>query len=184
MNTRVAVYTFIAVLSLFIGCSSISVTSDYDPATDFSKLKTYQWLHAKEAGDDALAKNPLIGKRVEEGVKKALEAKGYTLDEIGTPDFYVAAHAGAKDKINVTDYGYAYGGYWGRYGGYGRNVDVSYYTEATLFIDIAQKVGDKIELIWRGAGTGTVEDRPMEERQQRIDDATMKILAEFPPGKK
>lgn len=184
MITKVVVCAVVVAMIVFAGCSSISVTSDYDPATDFSKLKTYQWLHAKTASDDALAKNPLIAKRVEEGVKKALEAKGYTLDEVGTPDFYVAAHAGAKDKINVTDYGYAYGGYWGRYGGYGRNVDVSYYTEATLFIDIAQKVEDKIELIWRGAGTGTVEDRPMEERQQRIDDATMKILAEFPPVKK
>jgi hypothetical protein len=183
MNTRIVVYAIVVAMSLFVGCSSISVTSDYDPATDFSKLKTYQWLHSKGA-EDALVKNPLIGKRVEEGVKKALEAKGYTLDEIGTPDFYVAAHAGVSDKINVTDYGYAYGGYWGRYGGYGRNVDVSYYKEATLFIDIAQKVGDKIELMWRGAGTGTVEDRPMEERQQRIDEATMKILGDFPPGKK
>ena len=182
MNTRFVVYTIIAAMALFVGCSSISVTSDYDPATDFSKLKTYQWIHAKGA-QDALVKNPLVGKRVETGVNKALEAKGYTLDQAGTPDFYVVAHAGMKDKINVTEYGYSYGGYWGRYGGYGNNVDVSYYKEATLFIDIAQKVGENVELVWRGAGTGTVDERPVEERQRRIDEATMMILEEFPPKK-
>ena len=182
MNPRLMVYVAIAAMTLFAGCSSISVTSDFDPAADFSKLKTYQWVYSKGA-QDALAKNPLIGKRVEVGVNKALEAKGYSLDSSGTPDFYVAAHAGIQDKINVTDYGYNYGGYWGRYGGYGANVDVSYYKEATLFIDIAQKVGENVELVWRGAGTGTVDERPVEERQRRIDEATMMILEEFPPKK-
>ena len=54
------------------------------------------------------------------------------------PDVAVYPHAGSKEQMNVTNFGY--GGWWGaghyRYGGAGA-VDVNYYTAGgTLFLDI------------------------------------------------
>jgi len=168
--------------SLFVaGCSSMSVTADFDPAADFSTFRTYQWLPSK--GEDILTKNPIIGKRVTSAVDEALASKGYSIAATGAPDFYVTAHAGVKDKMNVTDYGYAYGGWWGPYGPYGRNVDVHYYQEATLFIDVVQRHGENLELVWRGAGTDVVKDREPDEAQRYTNAAAEKILSQFPPEK-
>lgn len=168
-----------------MGCSSISVTSDYDSTASFSGLKTYQWIKL-QGTEDALERAPLLQKRAMLAVEKALAAKGYDKLESGDPDFFVAVHAGTKDKINVTNYGYGYGGWYGRpYGGLGGTTDVSYYTEGSIFIDIIQKKGDGFEMIWRGVGKGTV-DPPKDpvEGQAKADEVAAMILEQFPPETK
>jgi hypothetical protein len=173
-------------LVTLVGCSSVSVTSDYDPAADFSGLKTYQWVKLQGTGD-ALEKAPLLMKRAIAAVDKGLVAKGYVKADGENADFYVAVHAGVKDKINVTNYGYGYGGWYGRgaYGVGGGNIDVNYYQEGTIFIDVIQKKGEGFELMWRGAGTGTV-DPPKDpvEAQAKADEIAAMILEQFPPKAK
>jgi len=169
------------ILGLLAGCSSISVVSDYDPEVDFSTLKTYKWVEVK-ASEDALSKAPLVKRRVIDAVNENLASKGYQLITSGEPDFMVVTYAGVKDKVNVTDWGYSYGPYWGPYGSYGRNIDVSYYKEATVFIDIVLNDGNNDRLIWRGAGTGVVEQqRSPEESTETVNHAVEKILRDFPP---
>lgn len=164
------------------GCSTIDVTTDYDPAADFSTLKMFKWVDAK--GSD-LDKNPLIKSRVRDAVIRNLKGKGYQEVGSGEPDFFVFAHAGAKEKMNVTDWGYSYGAYWGPYGAYGRNIDVSYYTEASLFVDVVKNNPGKDELAWRGVGTGVVSPSASpEERADNINNAVAMILEDFPPGAK
>jgi hypothetical protein len=173
----------VAAFALFAaGCSTIDVQTDYDPAADFSTLKTFKWVEAK--GSD-LDKNPLIKARVRDAVLNTLKAKGFQEIQSGDPDFFVFAHAGAKEKMNVTDWGYSYGAYWGPYGAYGRNIDVSYYTEASLFIDVVKNNPEKDELAWRGVGTGVVsQSATPEERAENINSAVAMILEGFPPGAK
>jgi hypothetical protein len=177
-------------LFLFAGCSSLDVSTDYDPAQDFSTYKTYAWFQGELPADDALSANPLIQKRVANSVDKNLQAKGYKLAEGGDPDFVVIIHAGLKERMQVTNTGYGgygYGGYgWGRYGaGWGgyNDTHVSYYDEATLVVDIADF--QKKELVWRGMGTGVVstKERTAEESQQVADEVIMKIMMDFPPTK-
>jgi hypothetical protein len=74
------------------------------------------------------------------------------------------------------------GGYWGGYP-YGRNIDVTSYTEASLILDI---VDTKIkELVWRGIGIKAIEtNKSPEERTKTIDEAVEKILGEYPPPTK
>jgi len=175
----------IIILAL-VGCSSLKVTTDFDPSQDFNSYKTYRWATIKEVNpNDALAQNPLIKKRVVVGIDKALQDKGFVLVEKDTdPDFVVTTHAGVKEKMNVTQTG-GYRGYgwydpwWGPYGG---NTHVSYYEEGSLVIDIIDWI--EKELSWRGVGTGVVKDRQQdaEEMQERINEITVKILADFPPG--
>ena len=173
---------------LLAGCSSLDVSTDFDPSQDFSTYKTYAWYTGDMPADDALSQNPLIQKRVANSVDKDLQAKGYKLAESGDPDFVVIIHAGLKERMQVTNTGYGgygYGGYgYGRYGaGWGGYTDthVSYYDEATLVVDIADFA--KKELVWRGMGTGVVssKDRTAEESQEVADEVIMKIMQDFPP---
>lgn len=172
---------------VLIGCSSLSVTTDFDASQDFNSYKTYRWATTEEANpNDALAQNPLVKKRVIAGIDKTLQEKGFILVEKGSgPDFVVMTHAGVKEKMNVTQTGGGYRGYgwydpwWGPYGG---QTHVSYYEEGSLVIDVIDWT--EKELSWRGIGTGVVKEgqQDAEEMQERIDEITAKILADFPPG--
>jgi hypothetical protein len=168
-----SVFSFLAIL--LSGCSTISVNQDYDPAYDFSKLKTYGFIPiSSEAGIDQLNAD-----RLGEAIKTNLNAKGFTIAE--NADFGVALFFTKSTKTDITSYGYGYGYGW-RYGGVG-GVDVQQYNEGTLVIDFIDMAENK--LVWRGFGTGILSDNPtVEERTANINNAVAQILAQFPPTKK
>lgn len=164
-----------AITALFLaGCSTISVNQDYDPAYDFSKLKTYGFIPiTEEAGIDQLNAT-----RLGDAIKNELNTKGYTLDE--NADFGIALFftKDTKTSIQSTGYGYGYRGY----GGMGGSTYVTQYEEGTLVIDFVDMA--KQELVWRGVGTGALSDSPsVEERTENINNAVAQILAQFPPTK-
>ncbi len=165
----------------FLGCSSISVSTDYDPGVDFSGYKTYKWGSANDP-NDALLKNQLILNRVFEAIDKTMRPKGFT-KVTSNPDFVVYPHAGTKEKTNIQSWGYGYGGWWGAgpYGG--GNIDVTQYTEGTLYIDMVDMKNNK--LMWRGVGTGIVGDPSSpEESTKNVDDEVSQVLKDFPPQPK
>lgn len=171
-----------------VSCSTINVNYDYDQEADFTTIKTFAWRQAN-VKDDALDANPLLKKRVVTSIEKHLVARGYKKAITTVPDVYVVTHAGMQEKMRVTNWGSAGGYYappsyntpwWGN-DGYGNRVDVSYYTEGTLIIDIV--AAKNKELIWRGAGTGLVKSyKNQEKMQQDIDTYVADILNHFPPG--
>jgi len=165
-----------------VSCSSISVSTDYDPASDFSVYKTFAVYNDAVKGSE-LEKAPLIKARVIDAVEKTMTAKGFTLTDADKADILIYPFAGTKDKLNVTDWGYGYSGrYWGGYP-YGRNIDVSTYTEASLVLDIVDNKNH--ELLWRGIGTKAVsQNKSPEERTKAVDEAVAKILGDYPPQQK
>lgn len=176
---RFSIYSVIITISFFlVSCSSISVNQDYDPAFDFSKLKTFGFIPLPaDAGIDQLSADKLGA-----AIKNELFAKGYTLSE--NADFGIALMFSSQTKTNIQSYGYGYGyGAWGRPGMYGTGgVDVSQYQQGTLIIDIIDMANQK--LVWRGTATGAMSDSPsVEERTQNINNAVAKVLAQFPPDK-
>ena len=169
-----SLFTFITVT----GCSSVSVTSDYDVSVDFKSYKTF-CVFSGVLKDSKLETVPLVKKRVIEAAASELQKKGLTLTDSSKADFTVFALASTAEKMNVNSYGYGYGYGWGPYP-YGRNIDVSYYTQGSLILDFVDNKKD--ELIWRGIGTAVVQDRGTpEEREQFINEAVAKILEQFPP---
>ncbi|MCK5571667.1 MAG: DUF4136 domain-containing protein [Bacteroidetes bacterium] len=174
----------VAATALALGlsaCSSVSITSDYDPSVDFTKYKDYAWHTGEGIPGDALAADPLLKRRVVAAVDKALAAHGFQKVELTEADFVVVTHAGTKEKMRVTDWG-SYGWYdpwWGPYGG---RVDVSYYDEGTLVIDFVDS--QEKQLTWRGLAKGTIRNEPdSEERQRALEQLAADILADFPPKK-
>jgi hypothetical protein len=180
-------FSLFAGMLLLIACSSLSYKTDFDQSIDFSGYKTYMWYAGKMPDDDALSANPLVKKRVAAGVDKALQAKGYQIGTEDKFDFVVIIHAGNKEKMQITNYGYGgygygrYGRGWGGYGGYGQT-DVYQYDETTVVIDIADAA--KKEMVWRGTVTGVLKEySDQNEMQERIDEVVTKMLGEFPPEK-
>ena len=88
MKKIIGLITSVMLISL-IGCSSISVSTDYDASIDFTKYKTYKWYEGEMPADDALVSHPLVQKRLVNSVDKALEAKGYTKGTSDNFDFVV-----------------------------------------------------------------------------------------------
>jgi hypothetical protein len=167
-----------------LGCSSVSVQHDYDREYDFSQFKTYRWAAGEEINpQDELRKYPLVLGRVQQAVDNELQAKGLKKVEGDDFDIVVLAHAGSKERMQVTQTGGGYyrGWYdpwWGPYGG---QTHVSYYEEATLVIDIV--AWEQKELAWRGMATGTVQEQKNPEKaQKRMDGIVAKIFANYPPG--
>ncbi len=165
---------------IFSACSSLDITSDYDPSQDFSNYKTYRWAKTKERQKgDLLAKNIQLWKKVQSAVDKSLKEKGFEKLDSGNPDFIVFIHAGVQDRMNVYHHGgYYYGGWWGPYGGY---TSVSHYKQGTLVVDIVDR--KEKELSYRRMASDVVRSySDPQEMQEDIDYVVSAILDDFPPN--
>ncbi len=152
---KLANFIIAVVLTAFLSsCSSLDISTDYDPTQDFSKHKTYRWARIKERDpNDILSKNIMLRKRVQVAVNNGLKEKGFTKLDRGKPDFIVFVHAGVQQRMNVYHHGgYHYGGWWGPYGSYS---SVSHYKQGTLVVDIVDT--EEKELSWRGIASDVVQ---------------------------
>lgn len=155
-----------------VACSTMRSSVDYDTTYDFAKLKTYKWIPNPKIEE----KNQLFDKQFRQMMDKALEAKGYSLTE-DDPDFQIAYHGNVQSKVDVTNWGYTYPGWYG-------GVDVYQYDEGTLITDFVD--AKTHNLIYRATVSAEMDQRStnFERRQQRMQDAVNKILKDFPPPKK
>ena len=64
----------IAVLAFLAGCSSVSVTNDYDPSVDFSKYTSFSLYKGTIEGSE-LESAPLVKKRVMEAITNEMIKK-------------------------------------------------------------------------------------------------------------
>ena len=176
--------------SLVLGCSTVKVHDDYDPAVDFSNLKSYSWME-KPNPDEAptIAENTLLTDRIERSVDAVLASKGLARVPRAEADFLISQHIGVQQKLQVdtTQYGYGYGfgyGAWGGpIGGYPNQTTVSQYEEGTLMLDFVNP--ETRSLIWRGTGQSRVRRASTpEEREKLVRNAVEQILGQFPPTKK
>ena len=67
------------------------------------------------------------------------------------------------------------------FNGMNNSVNISQYTEGTLFIDFIDK--EKKELVWQGVGTGALKIQSREKKEVRIKEFVKEIVSRFPPGK-
>ncbi|MBW2590916.1 MAG: DUF4136 domain-containing protein [Deltaproteobacteria bacterium] len=177
---------FLTFLTLFIGCSGIQVSQDYDVAAEFSNLKTFNWYLAKQKKTgDLRVDNPLLDSRIRKAVERSLAQKGYQKMIKGTPDFYVGYKYAILTRIGServsTGIGFGFGGSrsFGSVG-IGTGSDVREYDEGMLVIDITDTKNGK--LLWRGTGTRRVSRHSDPEKiTKEVNENVDKILAQFPP---
>jgi hypothetical protein len=173
--------TLLGVVLLSLGCSSITVSTDFDDKIDFSKFSTYSWMPGPETPSQAiqkeLASNTLVEGRVKRAVDAQLPAKGLRKTN-ENPDVLVAFHTGVEDKVDVQNWGYGYGWGW-RYGGGG--ITTINYQEGTLILDFVNPATK--QLMWRGVAKKVLSEKTTPEKsEQGISKAVQKILEKYPPS--
>ena len=178
-----------SLLFLCFGCSTISVQTDYNPAFDFSGLKSYAWLESGQSpSEDTRINNDLVIDRVRAAVEQSLENKGFVKAEGERADFMVNWHGAIDKKIQVKTIDHFYSPY-----GYGplsrdpfwgssvRSSTAYEYEVGTLIIDILDPVAHK--LLWRGSGQDRIrEKKKPEEIGAGIREAVTAIMKDFPPS--
>ncbi len=171
-------------LTALCACSTLRVSSDYDPAFDFSGFRSWDWLTGTPAGTvDPRLPRGLVEDRIRAALEKHLAARGFQRSGSGTPDFRVGYHAAVEDKVDVRtiNRSYGYGPGWGA--GRGLMTSDTYvrqYEQGTLILDMVDPRTNV--LVWRGSAQAEVYSYSTpEQREARIDDAVGQILERFPP---
>ena len=154
---------------------------DYDKSANFSAFKTYAFKDGTKVGQ------PLIDDRIVAAIEAELAAKGFRKDD-ANPDVFVVYHTTFDKQKDISTYRSGYGGGYGAYGwGWGggwaggtTTTQVRDILMGTLVIDIAD--AKKGQLAWRGMGVKevNVQAKP-EKRDKSINEATKKILKNYPP---
>ncbi|HEX4441193.1 MAG TPA: DUF4136 domain-containing protein [Thermoanaerobaculia bacterium] len=166
----------LALAAVLAGCSSLTTNADYNPATDFSKYKTWAW-HETESMKDTLWRD-----RVKTAVSDELRMKGLVPSE-SNPDLWVVAHVRLDEQTQINTYntGWGYGWGWG-YGAGMTTSTVSQIPVGTLIVDLVD-VSQK-QMVWRGTATKTLSpDASPESKQKNLQEAVSKMFANFPPKK-
>ena len=165
-----------ALAVLLAGCSTLRVSTDWDPGVNFASYKTFS---LKEG---AKAKNSLAQARVAKALVEALEAKGLKQVSVEA-DLKVYPHFVLGKETRIYSYGYGMGGWYGRrWGGYGR-VDVEQIPIGTIVVDLVD--GKENRLVWRGTAKDEISrDASPEERSAKAKEAMARLFEGFPPKPK
>lgn len=166
---------------LFSSCSAVKVAVDYDRKVDFKKYKTFAFY---KTGIDKAEISDLDKKRILRAIESELSLLGLVKSE--NPDMLVSIFTKSREKVNVNqnnNFGYGFGWGWNPWMGNGmnNNVNISQYTEGTLFIDFIDK--QKKELVWQGVGTGALKIQNLEKKEARVKAFVKEIVSRFPPQK-
>lgn len=162
-----------------------SVTSDYEPTQDFSRLKTYSFKDVQRTD------NPFVDERIAAAVAAQLGARGLTRDD-RDPDVWVVVRQTFDTQPKYTIYGspWGYGYGWGYPGFYGYDwnpwyttVEVKYITVGTLTVDLKDAASDR--LVWRGTSVKTVHPTAKPSKvEKRINRRVSKMFDNYPPTPK
>ena len=172
--------SLLMVTLVFVGCSTLEVSVDYDESYDFKSAKTFAIVKNNEMPTDTLTNDRII-----DAIKNDLELKNYNQVAVEKADLIVVFYLKIKDKSQVsTSYsgGLGYRGY-GRGYGYGGGMMASTHTyeyeEGTLIIDALNPKTKKI--VWRAIGVKELQNlNTPKERTEAIDKAVKKIMEKFP----
>jgi Domain of unknown function (DUF4136) len=182
-------FGFISVITapilVLCGCSTVTVTTDYDHSASFANYRTY----SVEPPSNVPPLSPTADSALRSSLRQELGARG--IREMGpgeNPDLAVVPHVYLQQKYSVqqyTQWGYGpgmwpyYGGYYGVWAGAPYTYStIDSYTEGTLILDFVDN--SKKKLVFRGIGKGTVGNNP-ESNAKKVQEAVQKIVAKLPP---
>lgn len=177
--------SLLAATCAFTGCSSVTVTTDYDHSAPFPKYKTYTLAPAAQGQ----ALSPSSEAALRDALRTELGKRGIVEASSGHGDLAVARHVFLQDKVSVqqyTDWGYGYHDAWPYgYGAYRMwpgapttYTSVNEYTQGTMILDFVDTRTKK--LAFRGTGEAVVSGP--ESNAEKIRSAVEKIVAKFPGG--
>ena len=167
----------LATLALVVaafGCSTLEISTDYAPGTDFSKYKTFTLKPG------APAANQIAAERSANALSGVLETKGFKrVPEGGDLTVFTHFKTGKETQMNTTGYGYGGWGGW-RYGGGMQTTTVTEIPTGTLVIDLVDSKSNTA--VWRGIAKDQISTSATpEERNQKATEVFTKLFENFPP---
>ena len=168
---------FALALSLF-SCSTIRVNYDYDPDTDFSGYRTYNYFSDMNTGLNNLDTNRLI-----DAIDSVMQQKGIKLSE--EPEFLINIQSQSFYNPETSSVGVGVGGTGGDVGG-GVSVGIPIGSRSLKrelvfdFVDI-----EKNQLFWQCVSSSSYnENASPETKERKINEIVNKVFAQYPPAKK
>ncbi len=169
---------FLMAAFLLVSCSSLRVSSDYNPSFNFSKLKTFAIVYNRQG-------NSPMQQRIVEALTHEFKAKGYVPAPREKADFFVVFHTNIKNKRQVvTDYQrvglYPYG-----FGTYAMvPIQREYeYKEGKIIVDALDPKTKNI--FWRGIATDRLKSyKTPQERMKYAMEVARELLKSFPPAQR
>lgn len=162
-------------LILFSACSSIRVSSDYDPKFDFAPLESFAIVYPQKT-------NTLTQSRIAKAITTQMLKKGYRETARDSADFIILFHTDVTNKTQVvTDYQMA--GFYPYYG-YGAPMAVPVqreysYDEGKIIIDALDPKDKKI--FWRGIAADRLKNFDTPDRRiEYINQVVAQTLQSFP----
>jgi hypothetical protein len=147
------------------------VSTDYDHSVDFSKYRTYTWLHEPNIPD------PLLRQQAEDAVNRQLQLKGLRMvTDPEQADLGIAVNGATQEKRTLqTFYDDWPGWYWGGWGT--ATTYENTYTVGTLVVDLFDSQTRRV--VWRGVGSDTLSEKPA-KNEKKIDKVVDKMFEHFP----
>lgn len=189
MRVGTSLATVALVVSLAACGGGLKTSYDFNPSANFTNYQTWAWMNMPNNAQ----LSELNQQRVRTAIERGLAGKGLR-QVTDNPDMWVGFQVVLDEEVSyntVNNYygtGWGYPGWYGpRYGGVGMTMGSSQtyenrVTVGTLFIDMFD-AGSK-DLVYRGTGESKIQEvRDPAERQQRLDDAVVKILETYPPSR-
>jgi hypothetical protein len=170
----------IAAAAALLACAAhANVSTEFDPKADYARYRTWAWIPQEPGEEQAPAvRNPAVAELIRTAVARELPARGLVPANGAEPDLLVAFHGVARDRVEVTNYGYAVPvGPYGMYGAPMYATDVRQYREGTLVLDLVD--ARTKQLVWRGVATDTVTS-PSQVKHV-VDGAVRDLLVHYPP---
>ena len=170
---------FLAVLAcgLLVGCSSMTVNTDYSVDADFSKFETFAY---RDSSNTVQATSPLAHQRIIAALKDNMSKSGLTLVD-GEPDVYVSYYGSTTEQLQFHT-SYLGVNNWAHRGmGMGvtsATTRTTTVTEGTLVIDVWETDGD--DLVWRAVASAPLSDNP-DRNTAAINRAVERAFNDFPP---
>jgi hypothetical protein len=172
-----------ASMLILCGCSTVSVTTDYDPTASFEDYRTY----ALESPANAPLLSPSADAALRSALHENLTARGIHEVRVNNkPDLAVVPHARLQQRHTREQYnhwGYGVGGWPFGAGYYGMWIGEPYptttiesYTEGTLILDFVET--SHRTLVFRGTVKATVGNA--KRTAENIGEAVEKIVATIP----
>ena len=165
---------FLTVL-LFSGCSTLKVTTDYDPDVSFAALRTFAILPADRNGTDTLNEQRIVN-----ALEHVLMAKGYSPTRKTAADFHVRFRTVLRKNVpgNIS-FGFGFGTFSGGSGASLATSTRSSHDRRVLHVDMTDPASGKT--LWRGSA-GDIQRRLElpEEREAYINEMVNSLLKTFP----
>jgi hypothetical protein len=168
-----------ATLALAVGlvaCSSMTVSTDHDPAANFAQYKTFTVMPLEQFKD-----NPITADRIKLAITEALQGRGL-VQTSDRPDLQVNVFAKLSKETQITSTG-GYGGWgygWHGYGGGMSTTTVQDVAVGTLVVDLVDAKTDKP--VWRGIVSDTISgSSTAKQKQEKLNYAMSQMFAKYPP---